>query len=447
MVDVDYYENLVNINKNNKDTIFRALDMVRQFIMDEKLIIKGGMAIDYALKLKGKSIYDDNQIPDYDFLTPTPAEHAYKLSQILCREKFPNVSCIPALYVTTMRVKVDFEPVADLDYCPKIIYDKIPTIDFNGLRIIHPHYQIMDMHISLSIPYKYPGMETIFFRWKKDMKRYDLLYEEYPIIPYISLKAPKDNLTLDMSKDFVSQRKQLAKKMTLPLEKIIIEVGDFKNCCFAGWGAVDYEYNNDKLIIYVPRGEPVSLASYDIKEFLKDKDTKNAKYYNSYFGKLPMRVNFMYKNINIEVFDITGWKLSASLLSKKYNVWMCNLQWSMLYLLWKMSKTQIPSIKFMAEEFYIKCRYKIMEDPKWGPSVEVYGDIELSQDTINGRRREYNSIYNIKEVLQPPRAYPKLPECLISETFNYNESPYFGTDGGEIDKKTFEKQLLDITKY
>lgn len=447
MVDVGYYENIVNNNRDNKDIIFRALDIVRKFIIDEQLILKGGMAIDYALKLKGKFIYDDNQTPDYDFITPTPAEHAYKLGKILCAENFPNISCIPALYVTTMKVRLDFEPVADLDYCPKNVYDKIPTINFNGMRIIHPHYQIMDMHISLSIPYKYPGMETIFFRWKKDMKRYDLLYEEYPIIPYISLNPPRDNLSLDMSREFRSQRKQLAKKMALPLEKIIIDTKDFKDCCFSGWGAVDYEYNNDKLILHIPRGEPVSICAYNIKDFLKDKDASNAKYYNSYVGKLPMSVKFIYKGINIEVFDTTGWKLSAHTLSKKHNVWMCNLQWCMLYFLWKVSNTQIPSIKFMAEEFYIKCRYKIMEDDSLGPSVEVYGDVEVSLDTINAKRREYNNIYNIKEVLQPPRAYPKLPQCLINATFNYNESPYFGTDGEEIDKKTFEKQLLDINKY
>ena len=446
MVDVNYYENLVNIKKKNKDIIFRALDLVRKFIIDEKLILKGGMAIDYALKLKGKSIYNHNQVPDYDFLTPTPAEHAYKLGQILCRENFPNISCIPALYVTTMRVRVDFEPVADLDYCPKSIYDKLPTMDFNGIKIIHPHYQIMDIHISLSMPYKYPGMETIFFRWKKDMKRYDLLYEEYPIIPYISLKAPRDNLTLNMSKDFIFQRNQLAKKMTLRLDKIIIDPKDFKNCCFAGWGALDYKYDG-KLILHIPQGEPVTIATYNIKEFLKNKDTSEAKYYNSYFGKIPIRINFIFKGINIEVLDVAGWKLSASPLSKKYNVWMCNLQWVMLYLMWKVYITHSPSIKFMAEEFYIKCRYKIMEDEKWGPSVEVYGEKELSQDTMNGRRREYNNIYNVKEILQPPRAYPKFPNCIINETFNYDESPYFGTDGKEIDKKTFEQKSLDINKY
>ena len=45
----------------------RALDIVREFIVERGLILFGGTAIDYALRLKGSKIYPDEQRPDFDF--------------------------------------------------------------------------------------------------------------------------------------------------------------------------------------------------------------------------------------------------------------------------------------------------------------------------------------------------------------------------------------------
>ena len=134
-----------------------------------------------ALRLKGKSIYDDNEIPDYDFLSPNNIEDAYDLVEILYKKGYKNLGTIKGIHVQTMRIKTDFNFVADISYMPKIIFDNIPTLDYNGLKIIHPHYQIMDIHLSFSFPYDSPPMETIFHRFQKDLIRYNKLIEMYPI--------------------------------------------------------------------------------------------------------------------------------------------------------------------------------------------------------------------------------------------------------------------------
>ena len=68
--DKNYYTNMVDTYTENFNQVLKGLDIVKDFIIENKLIITGGMAIDYALKLKGDKLYEDNQLPDYDFYTP-----------------------------------------------------------------------------------------------------------------------------------------------------------------------------------------------------------------------------------------------------------------------------------------------------------------------------------------------------------------------------------------
>ena len=175
------YEYLVfqkNIQKNN---LVKALDIVKQYIIDKKLILTGGMAIDLALKKKGSQLYDENTIPDYDFYSFNFQNDAYEIGKLLCLSDLPNISVINATHITTMRVRVDFEAVADITYIPKNIYDKIPTIkNKDGILFEHPHYKMINMHKALSYPYANHPNDVILQRYEKDMKRFDMLYELYP---------------------------------------------------------------------------------------------------------------------------------------------------------------------------------------------------------------------------------------------------------------------------
>src|SRR5205085_2130835 len=59
------FELLRFLHTENKDTILKALECVRRFIILKKLIIVGGMAIDFNLRLKGSKLYADDTLPDY----------------------------------------------------------------------------------------------------------------------------------------------------------------------------------------------------------------------------------------------------------------------------------------------------------------------------------------------------------------------------------------------
>lgn len=172
--------NAVRKHDLHADVLDRALKIVEKFIIDRQLILVGGMAIDLALRRKNDRIYDDDAVPDYDFLSPQFHVDAYDLGNMLV-EDFPSISVINARHPSTLRVRVNFVSVADITYVPPNIYERVPTIQYGKMRVVAPSFQYIDQHRSLSFPYEDPPLETILFRWKKDMQRYDMLYKHYPI--------------------------------------------------------------------------------------------------------------------------------------------------------------------------------------------------------------------------------------------------------------------------
>jgi len=179
-----------------------AIEIVKKFIIDNGLIIYGGLAIDYALRLRGDKIYPDDLPPDLDFFSPENVEHAYQLADLLYTRGYKDSRAINAMHMETMRVDIgDNHFIADITYRPKEVFDKLPTLNYNGMKIIHPMIQRADVHSSLSFPYDDVPREVIFARWSKDIKRFNLLDKHYPVKisgDVISTRPMK--ITTDVSK-------------------------------------------------------------------------------------------------------------------------------------------------------------------------------------------------------------------------------------------------------
>ena len=160
----------------------RALEIVRAFIVRHRLVVFGGLAIDYALRLRGGNIYSEDERPDYDFLSPDSVTHAYQIADELAEAGFENIAVIRAIHLQTMKVRVDAIYVADLGYAPPDVFESLPYLEYQGgLRIIHPDYQRMDQHLAFCFPYSNAPREDIFHRWRKDLKRWNLVDRYYPI--------------------------------------------------------------------------------------------------------------------------------------------------------------------------------------------------------------------------------------------------------------------------
>ncbi len=171
-----------------------ATEIVKKYIRDNGLIVYGGTAIDYALRLHGDKIYSDDMqaIPDLDFFSSNHVEDSYNIADLLFNAGFDKARAIYALHIETQRVDLkDNHWMADITYRPADVLRSLPTIEYDGMKIIHPDYQRLDLHSSLSFPYDNPPKEVIFARWSKDIKRFNLLDKYYPISP----RVPKQTKT------------------------------------------------------------------------------------------------------------------------------------------------------------------------------------------------------------------------------------------------------------
>ena len=177
----DAYKDMANQLDIDNDIINIAFNTIREFIISRKLILFGGMAIDYALKLKGSRIYDDNVKPDYDIYSPRSIDDAYDLAEELKSLGLDGVSVFVGIHIQTMKISANNLPLADFGYIPQSVYDIMPYLEYNGIRILHPNFQRMDIHLALSFPFSNPPREDILGRLDKDTVRLDKLNEFYGI--------------------------------------------------------------------------------------------------------------------------------------------------------------------------------------------------------------------------------------------------------------------------
>lgn len=187
------FQFLVSTHDPVYEDIQHAIDIVKDFIVRHRLIIYGGTAIDYALRLRGDKIYPDDmlKIPDLDFYSPQNVEHAYTLADALYHAGFTSARVINAMHIKTMRVDVvDGHFIADMTYIPPAVFATLPYIEYEGMRCIHPDFQRADLHSSLSFPYDNAPREVIFDRWQKDIKRFNKLNALYPVGADATTTAP-----------------------------------------------------------------------------------------------------------------------------------------------------------------------------------------------------------------------------------------------------------------
>lgn len=169
-------DELIHKFLDNKDDLDVALNVVKDYIIDNKLIITGGFALDLAFKTKNSFIYDSFTIPDYDVITDDNIKHCNNLGMILCNLNKFDVDIINAIHNTTMRIKVLGYTVFDCTYVPTLYLEKIPFINCNGFKIINPCYQMIDQFLSLSYLFNSTGPEYNYVaRLKKDYNRNKLI--------------------------------------------------------------------------------------------------------------------------------------------------------------------------------------------------------------------------------------------------------------------------------
>lgn len=330
VVDDKFYKNMLVKYDPNGPTLMKSLDIVKRYIIREKLIIVGGMAIDFALRLRGSKLYSEEEVPDYDFITPHHWIDAYEIAQWINRVGVNDISVINATHPTTLRVRISFTAVADCTYVPKNIFEQIPRLNYHGFDFVHPFYQYIDQHRSLTYGYEHIDMDrpVIKSRWFKDMKRYDLLWDKYPL-KWTSAERP--NIQLDVEKVLPGEivNGQCVSGF-LALQYWINWAG--KHGFLTTWKMGNCEVSKTGIIYTIPiDSHGVSLYSNAVKplydQIRKKYKIKEERFYERYLDKLPRKIIL---DNTWELLDNTNEWLAAHPHGDFY---VANLQPIMLYML------------------------------------------------------------------------------------------------------------------
>lgn len=203
------YERLVEESQYEYKKKLEMTNICLQYVIAKKLVVFGGLAIDFALKLnKCGGIYEDYKLMDIDVFSNKHYNDAHELLEIFINLGYENCDLMVAMHPTSVRVRIDHYMLLDVAYIPDDIY-KLYTdtalsykTDFGTVLFRHPYIQVLDIHRSFSYPYENKPMENIKNRFYKDYERYIKLIDCYPFlddnIKYITF-ATESGISSDRS--------------------------------------------------------------------------------------------------------------------------------------------------------------------------------------------------------------------------------------------------------
>ena len=468
----------------------RALELVKNFIKVRQRILYGGQAIDFALRLRGTSIYPDHQRPDYDFYSPDSVGDAYDIAEMLSSKGFPNVVARGAVHAQTMRVAVDFVFIADVSFVPQSVYETLPTVTYSGMKVLHPDYQRIDMHLAFSFPLANPPREDLYHRFAKDIKRFNMFEEFFPLSTGDALGTsvvanevmggdekcvrgvPLDKVALHgiaayaalcQSFDLLVAHKIGESVINAPVLKVKIKIERSENL-----GDI---WIDDSELHESIRGEPLAFASPWSSEVVKILQPSGATRYAPYIGSCPEVTS----GENFEVFSTKNKLLAVwGFGGESVGVLVSCNQYMLMYFLYKahvssgerrnaflqLYKDTI-TILSLAEDILvelvgkspagkspedIKKRQelfdKLVVDSPFGLSVKTIGDSNMSPAYLintakSAKMTKVQPPFELPAMDTPPKLYaPGDTNGRSSrrpEPFVYEDHPSFMRDGRKLE--------------
>lgn len=152
----------------------KLMKIVKEYIKKNELIIYGGFALNEMLS-KGKKIYDNTTLKDYDCYCVNNKLHGKNLVDILINEGYKYVESKKGFSVDTIKVFVEFISVCDFTEISKEQFEfyKSTCLRKNGINIV----SVDVMKSSISMELSQPNLS--YYRWEKLMPRFKLLLEEF----------------------------------------------------------------------------------------------------------------------------------------------------------------------------------------------------------------------------------------------------------------------------
>jgi hypothetical protein len=401
-----------------REALTECYKVVSNYIIRNKRILVGGMAIDNALRAKGSYLYDTSKV-DYDFISPDFHKDAYNIGQELAK-KFSGVSIIGARHVSTMRVRYEFIPVADITYVPKNIYDNIPVIEYMGMKNIHPHFQMIDQHRAMTHGLENPPQETIISsRYEKDVKRYILLSQFYPIPVPNGLKVKLNHYEVPYSYVYGNCLGGYASAIYW-LKKIGINT----NASIA--------FSRKKLHLSIPDDGKIVIISDDFKSLLRKFPDAKLTYYNSFLDKASRHIEVETTDMKYDIYDNKGEKIVAEDLGKLHILGMSGtMAWLLLQGLFYKNEWCLYLYKHLKTAFISDGHTKYL------PSFTFYGKYNWSDSYLLHLDRQLNKLgYKKLDTLSVPRNFhPKQGDTIPEDAYKFDpvKSVFYQQDGQQCD--------------
>lgn len=173
---VDENENNKKSSIANSQEVKEMIAIVEKFLKDTKCICYGGTAINNILPESAQFYNRDTEVPDYDFFSPKPMEHAKELANIFFQHGYADVEAKAGVHAGTFKVFVNFIPMADITELHPTLFRNISkdAIEIKDLLYCPANFLRMNMFIELSRP------DGDISRWEKVLKRLTLLNEYHP---------------------------------------------------------------------------------------------------------------------------------------------------------------------------------------------------------------------------------------------------------------------------
>ena len=391
------YETIAERSLYNIDEINSALLVVARFIQEKELILFGGNAIDLALREHGDFIYPDHQLPDYDFYSTDNVNDAYELANIFKDKGFTNINVIRGIHPQTMKIRINFQWVADIGFITKENKNKIKTLRCGGFIIRHPHDQYIDIHSSLSYPFGGAPKEQIKHRWKKDIERFNKMYKYYPInLPETELSINKYEFTLEHNIKDCCFTGFIAYSFYLRELRKLTKIDEFPILKFNKTGEKTFQMELPNDITYI--------------ELITDKPS-NGKEHEPLFDAIP---SYKYSN-NVRYYTSDFYQVSVTNFQ---NIKVCTFQHMLKFFLAHMLYEKNPVYQY----FYVK-------------SLKM---LELSQKYI--KKRDFNkSVFSISLETYGEK---NMPTAYLLRLANYSEKN--GVEPPYVDKELLKKLSTNL---
>ena len=177
----------IDYESAHDENVLLAIEIVEEFLRKKHRLCYGGQAINAHLPKKYK-IYDpDLSIPDYDFFTPAQDIDVNQLVTMLKKAGFQEIAVREGMHEGTMKIYVDYIPVADITAITPKIYRLLAERAFvsEGISYMDANTLRMLMYLELSRP---RGEVT---RWTKVYERLALFNE---FVSHTSTSTCKDKV-------------------------------------------------------------------------------------------------------------------------------------------------------------------------------------------------------------------------------------------------------------